>query len=81
MSDRWKLASPDEDREGTILGEVSPLTGSPRTATLRAQGTVVLATLNASELDQAARQMPALAVRIMKTLAHRLAERDKAPMD
>ena len=65
-----------EDREGAVMGEVSALSGKPRTATLRARGRTVLASLNGAELEQAARRMPALAVRLMKGLAMRLAERD-----
>ena len=65
-----------ETVEGTILGEVSALAGHPRTATLRASGDVILAIMNASELEQAARRIPALAVRIMKSLARRVIQRD-----
>lgn len=67
----------EEVEEGTILGEVSALAGQPRTASLRANGDVILAVMNASELEQAARRMPALSVRIMKHLARRLIERDQ----
>jgi len=65
-----------EEREGAIMGEVAALIGSARTARLSAQGDVVLASLNGAELEQASRIMPALAVRIMKGLATRFAERD-----
>ena len=64
--------------EGAIVGEVAALVGSPRTATLRAQGETVVAVFKGAELEQAARRMPALAVRIMKNLASILAERDRA---
>ncbi len=64
-----------ESREGTIMGEVAALIGSPRTATLVAKGRTVLALLKAAEIEQAARAMPALAVRIMKSLAIRLEQR------
>ncbi|MDJ0837237.1 MAG: serine/threonine-protein kinase [Acidobacteriota bacterium] len=65
-----------ESREGEILGEVAALTGTQRTARLQARGEVVLASLNGAELEQASRIMPALAVRLMKGLATRFAERD-----
>lgn len=65
-----------EDREGAIMGEVAALTGAPRTARLQALDEVVMASLNGSELEQASRIMPALAVRLMKGLATRFAERD-----
>jgi serine/threonine protein kinase len=60
--------------EGMILGEISALVGSPRTATLRAAGQTVMAVFKGAEMEQTARRMPALAVRIMKTLASRFAE-------
>ena len=65
-----------EMREGNIIGEVAALIGSPRTAMLKAQGSTILALLKAAEIEQAAKAMPALAVRIMKSLAMRLAQRD-----
>ncbi len=66
-----------EQREGAILGEVSALVGKARTATLRARSTTVAAMLNGSELEQAVRRMPGLGMRIMKSLAERLVERDE----
>jgi len=65
-----------EYREGAIMGEVAALIGSARTAKLRARGETIIASLNGAELEQAARRIPGLAVRIMKALATRLTERD-----
>jgi len=66
-----------EDRIGSIMGEVAALIGKPRTATLTAEEDSVCVLLNGAELEQAARKMPALAVRIMKALALHLFERDQ----
>jgi tRNA A-37 threonylcarbamoyl transferase component Bud32 len=66
-----------QNREGTILGEVAALVGSPRNATLRASGETALAVFKGAELEQAARRMPALALRIMKNLAGIIALRDR----
>ena len=66
-----------ENRVGSIMGEVAALVGKPRTATLFAVEDTVCAMINGAELEQAARKIPALAVRIMKTLALHLFERDK----
>ncbi|MFT5126051.1 MAG: serine/threonine protein kinase [Kiritimatiellia bacterium] len=63
--------------EGTVLGEVSALTGQPRTATLSAVGTTVVAVMQPAELEQSARRIPALAMRIMKSLALRVLQRDQ----
>ena len=66
-----------ENRVGSIMGEVAALIGKRRTATLKATEDSVCALINGAELEQAARKIPALAVRIMKTLALHLHERDR----
>jgi len=66
-----------ENRVGSIMGEVAALIGKTRTATLEALDETVCALINGAELEQAARKIPALAVRIMKTLAQHLFERDQ----
>ncbi|PIE01856.1 MAG: hypothetical protein CSA81_10125 [Acidobacteria bacterium] len=66
-----------ENRVGSIKGEVAALVGKRRTATLESLDDTVCALINGAELEQAARKIPALAVRIMKTLALHLFERDR----
>jgi hypothetical protein len=65
-------------REGSFLGEVATLTSMPRTASLRAQGRVFAVVLNAAELERFVTANPAIGLRVIRTLAHRLAE---APAD
>lgn len=62
-----------EDREGTFLGEVSALTGGERTATLRAVDEVYVRVLNASQLERLVTSNPALGVRLIRSMAERLA--------
>jgi hypothetical protein len=66
-----------QTREGAIIGEVAALVGTTRTATLRSRGETALAVFKGAELEQTARRMPALAVRIMKNLAGIIADRDR----
>ncbi len=61
-----------ESREGTFLGEVSTLTGTSRTASMRAQGEVWTLMFNAAELEQFVTSNPALGMRMIKSLAERL---------
>ncbi|MCX7717044.1 MAG: serine/threonine-protein kinase [Candidatus Sumerlaeaceae bacterium] len=65
-------------REGVFLGEVSALTGLPRTTTLRARGRVWVLAFNAAEFEQFVVSYPAVAVRLLKSLAVRLADRPNA---
>ncbi len=65
------------DREGTFLGEVSTLTGSPRTASMRAQGTVYAMLFNAAELEQFVVANPAVALRLVHSLCERLERESK----
>jgi hypothetical protein len=60
-------------REGSFLGEVATLTSMPRTASLHAAGEVVALVLNAAELERLVTTNPALGLRVIRTLAHRLA--------
>lgn len=59
------------DREGTFLGEVAALTGRPRTAALLADGEVYVKVLNAAQLESLVSANPALAVRLIRTMARR----------
>jgi hypothetical protein len=63
-----------ESREGTFLCAVSTLTGVPRQVTLRARGPVWACIFNEAELEQLVTCNPAVAVRMIRTLAGRLAE-------
>ncbi len=61
-----------ERREGTFLGEIATLTGQHRTATMRARGTVWTCTFNAAELERFVASNPAVGIRLVRSLAHRL---------
>ena len=64
----------DEERqEGTFLGAVSTLTGAPHQVTLRAAGTVWACVFNEVELEQLVTCNPAVAVRMLRNLASRVA--------
>lgn len=60
-----------ESREGSFLGENATLTGEPRTATLVAEGDVWVLVFNAAEFEQFVVAYPAVAIRLIKTLAIR----------
>jgi serine/threonine protein kinase len=60
-----------ESREGSFLGENATLTGQPRTATLVAEGDVWVLVFNAAEFEQFVVAYPAVAIRLIKTLALR----------
>lgn len=60
-----------ESREGAFLGENATLTGQPRTATLVAEGNVWVLVFNAAEFEQFVVAYPAVAIRLIKTLARR----------
>jgi len=62
-----------EEREGTIMGDVSALTGLARTASLRSRGESWVAEFNAAQLEELAATHPAVAIRMIKDLAERLA--------
>lgn len=61
-----------DGREGAILGELSTLTGTPRTATVRADGDVWACVFNAAEFERLLAFNPAVAIRLVKLLAERL---------
>jgi len=62
-----------ETREGTFLGAISTLTGAPRLATLRAKGPVWCCLFNEAELEQLVTCNPAIAVRMVRSMADRIA--------
>ena len=61
-------------REGSFLGEISTLTSMPRTAGMHAAGEVFAIVLNAAELERFVTANPAMGLRVIRTLAHRLAQ-------
>ena len=63
-----------ESREGTFLNAVSTLTGVQREITLRARGPVWCCIFNEAELEQLVTCNPPVAVRMIRTMAARLAE-------
>ena len=60
------------EREGIFLGEVSTLTGSGRTASMRAEGDVWALLFNAAQLEDFITAHPAVGMRLIHTLATRL---------
>ncbi len=67
-----------ESREGTFLGEIATLTGSNRTASMRALGDVWTCTFNAAELERFVTCNPAVGIRLIRSLAHRLQQETDA---
>lgn len=63
----------NETREGTFLGEVATLTGGKRTASMIAQGDVWVHVLNASQLEWVVTSNPAVGIRLIRSMAERLA--------
>ncbi len=62
-----------ETREGTFLGAISTLTGARRSATLRAEGPIWCCLFNEAELEQLVTCNPAVAVRMVRSMADRIA--------
>ena len=62
-----------ESREGTFLGAISTLTGAHRHATLRAIGPAWCCLFNEAELEQLVTCNPAVAVRMVRSMADRIA--------
>ena len=62
-----------ETREGTFLGAISTLTGARRQANLRAQGPTWCCLFNEAELEQLVTCNPAVAVRMVRSMADRIA--------
>ena len=61
-------------REGSFLGEVATLASMPRTATMEASGAVWVCVLNAAELERFLTCNPAMALRVIRYMAHRLSK-------
>jgi hypothetical protein len=62
-----------EAREGTFLGAISTLTGARRHANLRAIGDTWCCLFNEAELEQLVTCNPAVAVRMVRSMADRIA--------
>ncbi|MAG33442.1 MAG: hypothetical protein CL908_21405 [Deltaproteobacteria bacterium] len=62
-----------ETREGTFLGAISTLTGARRHAALRAVGRTWCCLFNEAELEQLVTCNPAVAVRMVRSMADRIA--------
>jgi serine/threonine protein kinase len=62
-----------ESREGTFLGAISTLTGARRHANLRAKGPAWCCLFNEAELEQLVTCNPAVAVRMVRSMADRIA--------
>lgn len=61
----------------TYLGEMSTLLGSPRTATLVAATDCVLVCVPGDKVSEFMQHSPNLAIKLAKTLAHRLREMNR----
>lgn len=61
-----------DEREGTFLGELSTLTGTPRAASVRALGEVWVCAFNAAEFERLLAAHPAVGLRLIKLMAQRL---------
>jgi CRP-like cAMP-binding protein len=62
---------------GDFLGEMSILTDAPRSASVMAETAMTCLTLSAADLRAVLLQEPAIAVRMLNTLALRLADLDR----
>lgn len=60
-----------EEREGAFLGEIAAFTGQPRNASMVAVGETWVRVLNAAQLESLVMANPALAVRLIRTMASR----------
>jgi len=62
-----------ETREGTLMGAISTFTGAPRRITMRAKGPVWTCIFNEAELEQLVTCNSSVAVRMIRTMAERIA--------
>lgn len=61
-----------DNKEGTFIGEISALTASPRTASAVAETKVWAYVLNTADFERFVSYNPAVGVRLMRELAHRV---------
>jgi CRP-like cAMP-binding protein len=59
---------------GDVVGELAPLTGGPRTATVVADTPMQLLVIGQREFAGLLDEVPGLAVRVLHNLAHRMVE-------
>jgi len=59
---------------GAVVGELAPLTGGPRTATVTATSAMELLVIGQRELNGMLDEVPGLAVAILRSLAARLTD-------
>ena len=64
------------DQEGTFVGELSTLTGTARTASVKAQGEVWACVFNAAEFEHLLAFNAAIGIRLLKLMAERLIRTD-----
>jgi serine/threonine protein kinase len=62
-----------ESREGSLMSAISTLTGAPRTVSMRARGPVWVCIFNEAELEQLVTCNSSVAVRMIRTMANRIA--------
>lgn len=65
-------------REGSFLGEIAAFTSTPRTASMHAASEVFALVLNTAELERLVTANSAIGLRVIRSLAHRVA---RAPAD
>jgi len=61
-----------DDQEGTFMGELSTLTGTTRSASMRAVGPVWVCVFNAAEFERLLAAHPAVSIRMLRLMAERL---------
>ena len=61
-----------DEREGTFVGEISTLTGTPRSASVRAIGEVWVCLFNAAEFERVLAAHPSVGIRLVKLMEQRL---------
>lgn len=59
---------------GDVVGELAPLTGGVRTATVEAQSPMLVLVIGQREFGALLDDVPGLAVRVLHNLAHRMVE-------
>lgn len=68
-----------EQREGALMSAISTLTGAPRTVSMRARGPVWVCIFNEAELEQLVTCNSSVAVRMIRTMASRIANGPPRP--
>ena len=63
--------------DGEVIGELAPLTGGPRNATVTIDAPTDLLVLSQQEFNGLLEQVPGFAVRILKNLAQRMVSREE----